>query len=404
MQLNKQTYEANNRFYLFIVMIGIVLVSINLRPGMTSIGPLMGIIRDDIGLSNWSVGLLTSLPLLAFALISPFVPTLSRRFTNELTMIIGLFVILIGISMRSISVMALLFLGTALVGLGIAICNVLLPSYVKEEFPTKAAFMTSIYSTIMAIFAGLGSGFSVPLAIDLNLGWKLALLFWAIPAFVAMVLWFYLYKRKNGKTNKNVDSIAPEIGAVWKDGLAWDVALFMGLQSVLFYVVASWLPEILLSHDVSRNVAGWLLSYTLVIGLPVSFFVPVIANRLKNQKIIVFLLGLVALLAISGLIYGHSFWIILASVTCMGIVLNSNFALALTLLAFRAKTAEDAAELSAMAQSIGYFLAALGPVFIGYLYDLSHNWAVPLYALIIITCFAVFFGLRASENKFIFKK
>src|SRR5699024_6355412 len=173
--------QEQKRTYLIIVIVGIVLASINLRPGMTSDGPLMGIIRDDIGISNWSVGLLTSLPLLAFAIVSPFVPTLSRKFTNELTMIIGLIVIFIGISMRSVSMIALLFIGTAFVGLGIAICNVLLPSYVKQEFPLKAALMTSIYSTVMAIFAGIGSGLSVPLAIGLDLGWQLSLVAWTIP-------------------------------------------------------------------------------------------------------------------------------------------------------------------------------------------------------------------------------
>src|SRR5699024_8443970 len=305
--------------------------------------------------------------------------------------------------MRSVSMIALLFIGTAFVGLGIAICNVLLPSYVKQEFPLKAALMTSIYSTVMAIFAGIGSGLSVPLAIGLDLGWQLSLVAWTIPVLLALIIWLYLFKRKEAnKSSEQSTHLSTESKGVWKDKLAWDVALFMGLQSVLFYVIASWLPEILLSHGLSRHAAGWLLSYTLTIGLPVSFFVPVIANRLKNQKIIVFLLGLVALLAISGLIYGQSFLILLLSVTCMGIVLNSNFSLALTLLAFRAKNAQDAGELSAMAQSIGYFLAAIGPVFIGFLFDVFHTWTVPLYALIIITCLAVFFGLRAGEDKYIF--
>src|SRR5690625_2817518 len=143
------TTKNPTRIYHFILIIGILFIAFNLRPGITAVGALIGIIRDDVGLANWSAGLLTSLPLVAFAIISPIVPRLGRRFTNEWAMVFGLVILVVGMSVRSISFVAFLFIGTLLVGLGIAISNVLLPGVVKEKFPTKVALMTSLYSTIM---------------------------------------------------------------------------------------------------------------------------------------------------------------------------------------------------------------------------------------------------------------
>src|SRR5699024_8888305 len=172
----KQTYGA-------FMVIGIIIAAFNLRPGMTSVGPLIGIIRDDVGLANWSAGLLTSLPLIAFAVMSPIVPSLGNRYTNERIMVVGLAVLIVGIGIRSISLMLFLFAGTILVGVGIAICNVLLPGVVKEKFPQKVGLMTSVYSTSMGIFAAIASGLSVPFANGLGWGWQLSLIIWSIPAF-----------------------------------------------------------------------------------------------------------------------------------------------------------------------------------------------------------------------------
>src|SRR5690625_3387130 len=138
--------DQSNQLYRYLLFAGIVIIAINLRPGMTSVGPMIGMIRDDLGLANWSAGLLTSLPLLAFAAISPIVPSISHRLTNDWTMVLGLGIIIFGISIRSISFVVFLFSGTIFVGLGIAICNVLLPSIIKDKFPRKAALMTSVYS------------------------------------------------------------------------------------------------------------------------------------------------------------------------------------------------------------------------------------------------------------------
>lgn len=148
MEIKEET-EQKKVFYRVIIVTGIIVVAFNLRPSITSVGPLIGTIRDQLGLSNWSAGMLTSLPLIAFAVMSPLVAKLSNRFTNEQVMLLGLFILFIGITLRSMTIISLLFTGTLLIGLGIAICNVLLPSVIKEKFPMQVALMTSIYSTTM---------------------------------------------------------------------------------------------------------------------------------------------------------------------------------------------------------------------------------------------------------------
>ncbi|AIF44194.1 MFS transporter [Virgibacillus sp. SK37] len=400
MDLHQKTkqYDQTYRVLLFI---GIIVVAFNLRPAITSIGPLIGIIRDDIGLSNWSVGLLTSLPLIAFAVMSPIVPKLANRYSNERIMLVGLILLAIGVCTRSISLIFLLFAGTLFVGLGIAICNVLLPGVIKDKFPTKVALMTSLYSTAMGIFAAAASGLSIPIASGMGLGWKLALLIWSLPAIAGIFIWIYLNKKNNQEQTEEINYISPSNNRMWKSPLAWHVAAFMGLQSFLFYVTISWLPEIL--HDYGMDIAhaGWMLSMMQFIGLPASFFVPVIAGKFKSQRPIVVVMAACSVSGYGGLLLGNSYVMLVISTIIIGIALSGTFALALAFLGMRARNAKQAAELSGMAQALGYVLAAAGPIFIGYLYDLTHLWAVPLLTLIIIAIMVMGFGLSAGRDIYV---
>ncbi|SET08329.1 MFS transporter, CP family, cyanate transporter [Oceanobacillus limi] len=398
----QQTIEKENQLYRFFIIIGIIIVAFNLRPAITSVGPLIGIIRDEIGLSNWSVGLLTSLPLIAFAIMSPIAPRLSNRLTNERALLIGLALLTIGIFVRSISVILLIFAGTLFVGLGIAICNVLLPSVVKEKFPAKVGLMTSVYSTAMGIFAAGSSGVSVPLAKGMDLGWQVALLVWSIPAIVGILIWFYLsMKGKAGASETAVNYVQTSENRMWRSPLAWQVAVYMGLQSFLFYVTISWLPEILHDYGVTMETAGWMLSFTQFVGLPASFLVPVIAGKLQSQRSIVLVMGTLAITGYGGLLLGSSTFIMVVSTIFIGFALSGSFALALSFLAMRARTGKQAAELSGMAQAFGYSLAAFGPMFIGYLYDVTHVWNVPLITLMIVAGMVMMFGMGAGRNRYV---
>ncbi|HLS09190.1 MFS transporter [Lentibacillus sp.] len=393
--------EDSKKLYRFLLVAGIVIVAFNLRPAITSVGPLIGIIRDDIGLSNWSAGLLTSLPLIAFALMSPAAPKLGNRYSNERILLLGLILLFIGISVRSISVIVLLFIGTLFVGLGIAICNVLLPGVIKEKFPAKVGLMTSVYSTAMGVLAASASGLSIPFAQGLDMGWQLALLVWAIPAVLGIIVWMYLSRKDESDDESDIRYVSTGDNQMWKSPLAWQVACFMGLQSFLFYVTISWLPEILHDYGVSMTTAGWMLSFAQFVGLPASFIVPVLADRLRSQRSIVFVMFLCAFVGYGGLLIGESYTVMVISTILIGITLSGVFALALTFLGMRARNARDAAALSGMAQSLGYTLAAVGPMFIGYLYDVTHEWSIPLMTLMGVAILVMTFGMGAGRDRYV---
>lgn len=399
MELSHSKVNPQNT-YLYLFIAGIVLVAFNLRPAITSLGPLVGMIQEDVGLAHWSAGLLMSLPLIVFALMSPLVPKIATRLTNEMTLLLGLSTLFIGILIRAIPTAALLFTGTFLVGLGIAIGNVLLPAVVKDKFPQKFGLMTSVYSTSMGLIASLASGISVPLAVDLHLGWQGAQIVWAIPAVVAIILWIFLFKI-NQRNRSVIKEVVPSSSTIWRSTLAWQIAIFMGFQSFLFYVTISWLPEILHSQGMSMETAGWMLSLTQLVGLPASFFIPMLAGRIQSQVWISFVLSCLSLLGYTGLLLGSSYPILIASIILIGIALGGSFPLALSYIGLRARNGRQAAELSGMAQSTGYILAAVGPLFIGYLYDLTHLWTFPLIALIIVSFIVMVFGMLSGRNRYV---
>lgn len=380
-----------------LLIVGIILIAFNLRPAITSVGPLIGIIRDDLQLENWNAGLITSLPLLAFAAMSPLAPKIGNRFGNERALLLGLFLLLIGILIRSIAMIVTLYIGTTLVGLGIALCNVLLPGLIKEKFPNKIGMMTAVYTTCMSIFAATASGMSIPLANGLDLGWQQALVSWSALAGIAIIVWLYLVKGQNPSSKQNL--FEPSAGRLLKSPMAWQVTLFMGLQSFLFYVTISWLPEILHSNGFSIATGGWLLSFMQFISLPATFLTPILAGRLKNQQIIVAIITLFALVGYSGLLFGGPLGIMIIWITLIGFALGSSISLALALLGLRASNSRQAAELSGMAQSFGYLLASLGPIIIGLIYDIMNSWTPSIITILLVTLFLLLFGLGASRNK-----
>lgn len=399
MELHESRAQTKST-YIFLLVTGIILVAFNLRPAITSLGPLVGMIQEDVGLAHWSAGLLMSFPLIIFSIMSPLVPKIANRITNEGSLLLGLVALLIGIVIRSIPMTFFLYTGTLFVGVGIAIANVLLPAVVKDKFPQKFGLMTSVYSTSMGLIASLASGLSVPLARDLNLGWQGALIVWGLPVILAILLWSYLLKTTRGNhiAIKKVESSSK---GMWHSPLAWQVAIFMGFQSFLFYVTISWLPEILHSHGLSMGTAGWLLSFMQLVGLPASFLIPVIAGRFRSQVWIAFLLGVFSVVGYGGLLFSSSFPLLIVSIILIGIALGGNFPLALSYIGLRSRNANQAAELSGMAQSTGYILAAVGPFFIGFLFDKTHLWTIPLIVLTMISFVLMVFSMLSGRDRFV---
>ncbi|MGO0061088.1 CynX/NimT family MFS transporter [Brevibacillus fluminis] len=379
------------------LLAAILLVACNLRPTITSVGPLVGLIRTDTGISNGLAGFITTLPLLSFAVLSPVAPKLAQRFGNEWTIFSGLIVLIAGTLLRSTGEIISLFVGTALIGSGIAIFNVLLPSMVKQTFSDRVGLMTGLYSMAMSVFAALASGLSIPLAVGLGLGWENALGYWALLAVVATVFWLPQLRRRS--PGRQTGAVHGQARSLWKSGLAWQVTFFMGLQSFLFYCTVAWLPAILQAHGMSVSMAGWMLSLLQFAALPVNFAIPVIADRLSNQKVLVVIVGLLYLFGIAGLLLGSGEAMLIVAIVLLGLGQGASISLALVLIGLRAANASQAAKLSGMSQSVGYLLAAIGPTLVGFLYDQTHAWSAPLTMLLVVSGALIAAGLGAGRNR-----
>lgn len=375
-------------------MAGIVVIGLNLRPALASVGPLVGMIRADTGLSNVALGLLTTLPLICFGLFSTLTPLLTRRLGIERTLGYAMLLLMGGLFLRVLPPVPILFAGTVVVGVAIALGNVLLPSLVKRDFPHRSGLMTSVYSSAMAIGASVAAGMSVPLAGVI--GWRASLASWIILAAVAFLIWIPQMRFRT--TPERVVGIRKSLANLGRSRLAWQVAVFMGLQSLTFYTILAWLPEILQSRGAAADEAGWLLSLSQGAGIAGSMIVPVIADRLKDQRRVVVILASVELIGILGLMLpGIQFATVW--VTLIGFVLGGTFSLALLLIVLRTPNAQAATELSGAVQSGGYMLAALGPIFFGLLYDIVDGWTMPLLSLVLVLCVKVGAGLGAAKAR-----
>lgn len=376
-----------------LLIAGVVLIAANLRPALSGVGPLVESIRAATGLSSAALGLLTTLPLLAFGLVSTLTPLVTRRVGVEGALAIALLLTGVGTALRIAPSVSLLFFGTALFGIGIALGNVLLPSLVKRDFPDQSGPMTSLYSSVMGLGAAAAAGTSVPLASAF--GWRGSLAAWSLLAFVGLVVW--LPQMKGSLQMRSTRSVRDALNRLGRSPLAWKIALFMGLQSLTFYVILAWLPDLLQSRGLSAERAGWLLALSQGAGIIGTALIPSWASRLDDQRSVVAWLAAGEAIGLAGLMLPGgpfaAFW-----VSLLGFVLGGSFGLALLLLVLRAADTEMTTELSGMAQSVGYLVAATGPAGFGYLYDLSHGWTLPLTALLLVLAAKTIVGFGAGRQ------
>jgi len=377
-----------------LLIVGIVLIAVNLRPALAGVGPLISDIRQDMGLSNTMLGLLTTLPLLAFGVVSALTPLVTRRLGLERTLAAALLLLATGLLLRTVPSVALLFGGTALLGVAIAFGNVLLPSLVKRDFPERIGVMTSVYSSAMGVGAALAAGISVPLAVGLGLGWRGSLGAWAFLAVVALGVW--LPQLKDRTLPRHTTSLRKSLHDLGRTRLAWNVALFMGLQSLTFYAILAWLPEVLQNRGLDAGYAGWMLALSQGAGILGTILIPTWAERLPDQRLIVLALILLEGVSLVGLLLPDTTWAPLW-VSTIGFTLGGSFGLSLLFIVLRSANTETATELSGMAQSIGYLLAATGPTLFGFLHDVSHSWSGPLLFLIVILLGKLMMGLGAGR-------
>ncbi|WP_342479010.1 MFS transporter [Paenibacillus sp. FSL H7-0350] len=382
------------------MIIGIIFIAANLRAPLTSVGPLVSLIRDNVNISNTLAGLITTVPLIAFALLSPFVPKLGHKYGIERIILISLIFLVIGIAVRSLSGAATLYVGTAILGFAITICNVLLPSLIKREFPQQMGIMTGVYSVSMNLCGAIASGISIPLAVGAGMNWQGALGVWGILSFISILFWIPLLKTPTKPAIISNSTGNNHQVKIWRSPLAWQVTLFMGIQSAVFYVLVAWLPEILKEQGISSSQSGWFLSVMIMASLPFAFIVPVMAGRMANQRSLVVITTILLLIGTLGLLYS-SIQLLLLWVIILGIGAGFAFGLSMMFFGLRTQSAHQAAELSGMAQSIGYLLAATGPALIGYLHDATHSWNAPLLILVGASALLGIIGLGAARNQFV---
>ncbi len=350
---------------------GLLVVAANLRASVTAVGPLLDRVQAELGLSPAGAGLLNTVPLLAFAVLSPMVPRLAARWGPERLLWGALLVLTAGIAVRWASAVAALFAGTVLIGAGIAVGNVILPSLIKRDFPTKVGLLTAAYATVMGGVAAVASGVAVPISRLAPDGWRTAWGFWIVLALVAVVLWVPQLRAPRPAPQAIRRHRLP-----WGSGLAWAVTAFMGLQSLGFYVVVTWLPQVVQDSGVSAVAAGWLLFLFQAVAVVTGLVVPAVLRSVRDQRGVAAVSSAVLLAGYLGLLLAPG-WAVLWSVV-LGLGGGACLVLALAFLSLRAPDAAAAGALSAMAQSIGYLLAAAGPVIFGLLHTVGPGWQAPI--------------------------
>ncbi|MBZ7321494.1 CynX/NimT family MFS transporter [Klebsiella oxytoca] len=390
--MNSVLPSAGRRPLLLIA--GILLIATTLRVAFTGAAPLLDAIRSEYGLTTAQTGLLTTLPLLAFGLVSLLAAGVARRFGIERSLLLAMILICLGIGLRSLPFVSLLFIGTAVIGCGIALGNVLLPGLIKRDFSQHVAKMTGAYSLTMGGAAALGSAMVVPLALA-GLGWRGALL--TLMVFPLLALFVWLPQSRRQATAPLTGSGAIHNRGIWRSALAWQVTLFLGINSLVYYVIIGWLPAILQSIGYSEAQAGSLHGLLQLATAAPGLAIPLILHRLKDQRGIAVLVAMMCAVSALGLWFlpGQAvMWTLI-----FGFGSGATMILGLTFIGLRASSAHQAAALSGMAQAVGYLLAACGPPVMGKIHDASGDWHIPLIAVALISVVMAVFGALAGRDR-----
>lgn len=370
-----------------LLLAAVVLVAANLRTAVTSLGAVLDQVSHDLALPATATALVTALPVLCFGLIALAAPFVVRQLGARAGIAVAVTMLLAGIVLRVVAGPAALLLGTFLACAGIATANVLLPVVVKTDFGDRVGQVTGLYSAVMASGAAAGAMFTVPLS-QVTGGWRGGLLAWGVLAGVALIAWLPHGRRTAGPVSHRA-SVRPLL----TDRVAWAVTALFATQSLLAYVIMSWLPAIFRDAGLSAGQAGGLLGLSILIGVPLNFVVPVLATRLRSQSALAVGLTLCTAAGFAGLLAapGTASWLWVLLLGVGGAVFPVN----LVLFSLRTRTSSDTAALSAMAQGVGYLLAAAGPFGVGILHDSTGSWTVPL-ILVLAICAIQLFAARAA--------
>ena len=382
-----------------IILLGIIFLGMILRTPITSVGAIIGPLKKLLEINNTVAGLITTIPLIAFAIFSPFVAKISNKIGLEKTIFLATIVASIGLLLRFYINTSVFFVTTFIIGVGITVGNVLLPGLTKKYFPENLGVMTGFYAVVMNVSASIAAGISYPI-LNTNIGGEkfstgLAVNIWLIISVLNIVI--YAIITKNSKSECIEDKKSGGKGYL-RSLKMWSVMLSMGLQSALFYCSVSWFAEIMISKGFTPSEAGLLLSISQFAQFPSTFLVPVLAEKIKNKFIIPIFIAMGYVASLIGMIYIQgNFALMTIYIVLFALAGGGSFSYVMYLFSAKSKNEEEASDISGLAQAGGYWLAAIFPPLLGYVRDVL-NWDVAIYILI-VTASLLFITLLHSSSK-----
>jgi CP family cyanate transporter-like MFS transporter len=388
---------ATHRRQQWFILLGVVVLSFNLRPAATSVGPVLGDLSDDLGMSATTAGVLTTLPVLCFAAFGAVAPWLARQIGMHRVMLCALGLATVALLLRADAASPPLFIVATVVALaGMATANVLLPSIIKLHFPDRIGQLTAVYATTLAIGMTFASALTVPIA-EAGGSWRWGLATWGVTAGLAAIPWLGLIAH-DVRPDESERSTIGFLQVARAPTARW-MAAYFGLQSIHAYAMFGWLPEIFREAGFSARDAGLLLAVTTAVGIPVSFIMPRIAVRLQRQTTPVVVITLFCAAGYVGLAawpsHGAVGWAALVGVG------TGSFPLILTMIGLRSRTSEGTAALSGFTQSVGYLIGGIGPLMMGALYDATGGWTAPLIVLLVLVIPLGLSGFLAARPRYV---
>ena len=377
------------------IFIAIILTSIVLRPPVAQIGPILDLIQQKLRTSDGQTALLASIPVLCFGFGAFAAPVLVRRFGLDRTMVWLLGLLVVAIALRPIFGFGGMLVGTVLAGLSIAVANVLLPSIVRERFPNRIVPLTSAYTTILASSASFAAAFSYPTAH--SFGWQLALQLWALPALLAFLVSFTLLNGSNQHDAAVEKSHRSDLATILKSPISWSIIGLFGIQSLGFYALLAWLPNLAIDSGMKPADAGALLSLMTIVGVPVGL---VLSSNFAKFRSLAGVGAVISVTTAFGLVL-LTFQLWVPAVIIIGIGQASSFPLSLSLISTRAASQGLTTMLSSVAQGIGYLLAAAGTFVFGWLAKLIGDWTLSIWGLVALTIVQVFAAWYAGRDRLI---
>ncbi|MCT2594793.1 MFS transporter [Streptomyces sp. N2-109] len=374
---------APSRWTRRLLVAGLVLAALNLRPAISGLGPLLEEVQKSLGMSGAVAGLLTSVPSLCFALFGGLAPRLARRWGPASVVLAGMAAITLGLALRPFAGGTAFFLLASAIALaGIAVSNVLMPVVVKQWFPDRVGPMTGLYSMALSLGTAGAAAVTVPMTNALGGSWRAGLGAWAVVGLIAVVPWSAVVRAgRRADRATAAGGTAPEPSEqpplrITRSVTAWSLGVFFGLQASAAYITMGWLPQIFRDAGVSASGAGMMLAVTMGMGIPLSFVLPRLAARMSHQGPLVIALGICGLSGYTGLWFapagGAWAWALLLGVS------NCAFPLVLTMIGMRSRSSAGVVKLSAFAQSTGYLISIPGPLLVGALQQHSGGWHAPL--------------------------